>query len=131
MSVFVDTSGFYAVLDRSDAEHAHAAEKWTSLVQEQQDLVTSNYIVVEACALVQHRLGVVALRAFIQDVLSVVRVEWVSPNDHARATAALLAATRRKLSLVDCTSFELMRRLGARKVLAFDKHFRDAGFEPA
>jgi len=129
MTVFVDTSAFYALLDRSDAEHARAAKKWVRLVEESQDPMTTNYVIVETSALVQHRLGVAALRTFAEDVLGVVRVEWVSPDDHARATAAVLAAARRKLSLVDCASIELCRRLGTRQAFAFDKHFRDAGFE--
>ncbi len=53
----------------------------------------------------------------------------MSPADHGCATAALLAAARRKLSLVDCASIELCRRLGTRQAFAFDKHFRDAGLD--
>jgi len=35
---------------------------------------------------------------------------------------------RKKLSLVDCVSFNLMRRLGVKKVFAFDPHFKEQGF---
>jgi uncharacterized protein len=41
----------------------------------------------------------------------------------------VLAAARRNLSLVDCVSFELMRRLGIRRVFCFDPHFAEQGFE--
>jgi predicted nucleic acid-binding protein len=43
---------------------------------------------------------------------------------HAAATAALLAAGLREVSLVDWTSFELMRRLGATQAFAFDDFAR-------
>jgi predicted nucleic acid-binding protein len=33
------------------------------------------------------------------------------------------------LSLVDCASFEVMRLHGIRKAFAFDKHFREQGYE--
>jgi len=42
---------------------------------------------------------------------------------------ALLAAGHRQLSLVDCVSFEVMRREGIRRVFAFDAHFADHGFD--
>ena len=86
-------------------------------------------VFVETSALVQHRLGVPAHRALSEDVLGAVRVERATPDDHGRATAALLAAARRRLSLVDCASIELCRRLSTRQAFAFDKHFRDAGLE--
>jgi predicted nucleic acid-binding protein len=38
-------------------------------------------------------------------------------------------AGRRTLSLVDCVSFEVMRRTGIRKAFAFDRHFQDYGYE--
>jgi predicted nucleic acid-binding protein len=42
---------------------------------------------------------------------------------------AVLAATRKKLSLVDCASFQTMRELGVRSVFCFDSHFREQGFD--
>jgi predicted nucleic acid-binding protein len=42
--------------------------------------------------------------------------------------SALLAAGRRHLSLVDCVSFVIMRRLGIRAYLGLDAHFAEQGF---
>jgi len=33
------------------------------------------------------------------------------------------------LSLVDCVSFEVMRRIGMNRVFCFDPHFEEHGFE--
>jgi predicted nucleic acid-binding protein len=33
------------------------------------------------------------------------------------------------LSLTDCVSFSIIRRLGFRTVFCFDKHFQEHGFE--
>jgi predicted nucleic acid-binding protein len=41
----------------------------------------------------------------------------------------LLVANRRDLSLVDCTSFEVMRRNGLEVVFTFDPHFHEQGFQ--
>ncbi len=64
MTVFVDTSAFYAVLDRDDANHSAARETWERLLRGAAVLLTSNYVLLETSTLVQHRLGVAALRAF-------------------------------------------------------------------
>ena len=128
MTVFVDTSAFYATLDAGDGQHGPARQTWQTLVNEATDLVSSNYVIIETTALVQNRLGVEAIRTFQEDVLPVVRVEWVD-EAHQAGVTALLTAGRRDLSLVDCVSFDLMRRLGIRRAFAFDRHFAEQGFE--
>ncbi|MGQ9554016.1 MAG: type II toxin-antitoxin system VapC family toxin [Anaerolineae bacterium] len=128
MPVFVDTSALYAVLDADDDNHVPAAAKWQQLVTEQVPLVCSNYVVVETFALLQHRLGMAAAQRFDQDMSPLLRVAWVDEATHNAAVVALLIAHRRNLSLVDCTSFEIMRRLGIKEAFAFDGHFQKQGF---
>ena len=67
--------------------------------------------------------------AFIHDILPLIRVEWVDEEMHQAGMSSLLAALRRRLSLVDCISFDLIRRLGLPLVFAFDPHFQEQGFE--
>ncbi|MBM3749106.1 MAG: type II toxin-antitoxin system VapC family toxin [Acidobacteria bacterium] len=128
MTVFVDTSAFYAVLDRDDSNHEAARAAWERLLRGSAVLLTSNYVLLETSALVQHRLGVAALRALHQDVVPILRVEWVTEAQHRAAVEALLTAARKKLSLVDCVSFQLMRDSGVRQAFCFDKHFQEQGF---
>ena len=54
---------------------------------------------------------------------------WVDEDLHRRAVSALSVAQRRRLSLVDCSSFESMRQAGLRRAFAFDAHFEEQGFE--
>jgi predicted nucleic acid-binding protein len=68
---------------------------------------------------------------FLDEVLPVVDVQWIEAGTHDAAVAAMLSAGRRNLSIVDCTSFELMRSLGVKKAFAFDRHFKEQGFGPA
>lgn len=93
-------------------------------------MLTSNYVVLEACAVLQRRLGVPATRKLVRQILQPVALEWVTRDDHERAVEALLVADRQNLSLVDCTSFEMMRRLDVRECLAFDQHFAEQGYSP-
>ena len=129
MTVFVDTSAFYALLDAGDRHHRAAKQAWVTLVREAADLACSNYVIIETTALLQNRLGMEAARAFQEDILPVVRVEWVDDITHRTGVTALLTAGRRQLSLVDCVSFDLMRRLGIHRAFAFDEHFAEQGFE--
>ena len=128
MSVFVDTSALYAVLDRDDANHVPAKATWRELLGGEEVLISHNYVLVETCALVQHRLGIAALRALQEDVFPVLQVEWIDESRHQTALEAALTAARRKLSLVDCASFLVMRQLGIEKAFCFDKHFHQQGF---
>ncbi len=42
MTVFVDTSAFYAVFDRDDVNHADAKDKRVALLREPATLLTNN-----------------------------------------------------------------------------------------
>lgn len=128
MSCFIDTSAFVAVLDSQDAHYKKAAKQWKLLVESDNPLICSNYILLETFALIQNRLGLEALRTFQEDVLPVLTIEWVDEAVHQAAAASVLTAGRKRLSLVDCASFIIIRRLGISNVFTFDKHFLEQGF---
>lgn len=127
--IFVDTSALYAVLDRDDQNHPLARSTWSSLLQADDALVVTNYVVVETAALVQHRLGMDAVRALCGDMLPALDMHWIGEDEHRHAQNALLAADRRRVSLVDCSSFHVMRSRMMRTAFAFDPHFGQQGFE--
>jgi predicted nucleic acid-binding protein len=128
MSVFIDTSGLLSVLDKADESHTHAVESWTEILLSDESLVTTNYIILEMFALAQHRFGMKALKLLQEDVLPALQVEWIDAAVHAAAVGILFAASRRKLSLVDCVSFETMRLLKIKTAFTLDKHFKEQGF---
>ena len=128
MRTFVDSSALLAVLDGDDQNHSSAAAAWIELIAAGSELVCTNYILVEAFALVQNRLGMDAVRTFHDDLVPLLQIEWIDAEHHARSVAALLIAGRRQLSLVDCSSFEVMRSSGIDEVFAFDRHFAEQGF---
>ncbi len=129
MNIFVDSSALLAVLDRSDCNHAAAKARWIEVLRAGDELVIHNYILIETSAVVLRRLGFEAVRVFERDVVPVLHVVWVTREIHEAAAAAHLVAGRRTLSLVDCVSFEIMRRTGVRSAFAFDRHFSEYGYE--
>jgi predicted nucleic acid-binding protein len=62
-------------------------------------------------------------------VLPVIETYWITEDDHRGAMDAVIVADRRSLSLVDCSSFVVMRRLALRSVFAFDPDFEQQGFD--
>jgi uncharacterized protein len=128
MTVFLDTSGLYAVFDRDDAHHSRAKAAWVKWLHEEAVLLTNNYVLLETAALLQHRIGVAAVRALHEDVTPLLQVDWVSEEQHRAGVEAVLAASRKKLSVVDCVSFQTMRNRGVRTAFCFDAHFREQGF---
>ena len=53
---FVDTSALLALLDADERYQMACAYAWRSLLAVDERLMTTNYVVVESFALVQHRL---------------------------------------------------------------------------
>jgi predicted nucleic acid-binding protein len=129
MNIYVDTSAFLSVLNANDRYHGVAKSTWEKLLLEGTQLYLNNYVLIETFTLLQSRFGLEAVRLFQSDILPVVEIAWVDEAIHNPAVSAQLAANRRSLSLVDCTSFETMRQLGLSAVFALDSHFKEQGFD--
>jgi predicted nucleic acid-binding protein len=129
MTVFVDASSLLVLLDADDPEQGRVSAVWDDLQQSDARLVTTNYVLLETLAVCQSRLGMAAVRALASELVPVVEVQWVDPKTHADAVSTILIANRRDLSVVDCTSFEVMRRLRIGRAFTLDDHFREQGFE--
>jgi predicted nucleic acid-binding protein len=127
MSVFVDTSAIYALLDEDDAHHLQASDALRRLVGT--ELVTHTFIVVEASALVGRRLPWPATVQLLDGIVPVIGVESVTSQLFAAALATYRGATSSRVSLVDLTSFALMRSLGISRAFAYDDDFAREGFE--
>ena len=127
MSVVVDTSALFALLDRRDAHHASAVEFWMD--PDDEDLVTHAYVVVESVALVRSRLGPPAVVALVDDLLPAIRVEMVDRLLHEGS----LADHRRiggGTSLVDRVTVAFAARHGIGRAFAYDADLVGAGLAP-
>jgi predicted nucleic acid-binding protein len=129
MTTFVDTSALLAVLDADDLNYVRGKASWLELLALNEELLCTNYVLVELIALAQRRLGLQAVRDFQRDALPVLHVEWIDAVQHDHSVEAMLAANRRQLSLVDWVSFETMRRLKIENAFTFDPDFTQQGFK--
>lgn len=128
MSVFADTSALYALMVATEEAHATVRRAFAELLEADRAIWTTSFTLVETMALLQHRIGLDAARDFDDEILSVLKVEWVDEELYRRAIARLWREDRRHLSLVDCVSIEFMERRELTTALAIDPHFREAGF---
>ncbi|MBO0705220.1 MAG: PIN domain-containing protein [Candidatus Dormibacteraeota bacterium] len=120
MSVFVDTSCWYAAADRGDQSNRRAKD----VLSRAGELITSDHVLVETWLLLRHRLGRDAADRFWSGLIEgVAAVEPVIWGDLQVARTIGEEFADQDFSLVDCTSFALMRRLGLERAASFDADF--------
>ena len=124
--VFVDTSGWYAHLNRDQS--GHAAIK-AALKAHHGRLVTSNFVVDETLTLIRSRMSWHHAHAFGVEIRAgglaeLIRVE---PADEDAAWAIFVRYRDHVFSFTDCTSFALMQRLGLSTAIVLDDDFRTFG----
>ena len=120
MSLFVDTSVWYAAADSSDASNARAQE----ILSGGDPLITTDHVLVETWTLLRWRIHREAAEAFWQGLRSgVATLEAVGPADLTAAWALGEAFPDQDFSLVDRTSFAVMERLGLERAASFDDDF--------
>jgi predicted nucleic acid-binding protein len=127
--IFVDTSAALAVIHAEDERHDVATQEWNRLLDQREKLLTTSYTLSELICLAQQRFGLDAVRRLRAELIPLIEVVWIDAEIHEAALAAVLNFDRRKLSLVDCASFEVMRRRGLRTAFTLDHHFKEQGFD--
>lgn len=128
--VFVDTSGWLAVLLSSDFHHQRAIEYYRKMLASGHDLVTHDGILLElgnALSGLQTRNIVLNL---IQKIFSSQKIELIPLTSELLDSGWKLYSERpdKEWGIVDCISFELMKRLNISEALTADRHFEQAGF---
>jgi predicted nucleic acid-binding protein len=127
VTVFVDTSGILALLDRDDPAHAGVVEAFR--LGQAEPLATHAYVVVEALAVARRRYGPAVTADLIDRVIPALDVTPVDAELHVASVRAFRDTVESSVSLVDRTSFAFMRREGIERAIALDTDFRTAGFE--
>jgi uncharacterized protein len=120
VTVFVDSSAFYASVDSGDTRHAHATE----ILSRGEPLLTSDHVLVESWLLLNLRSGRRTANAFWERLReSRVPIEGVLRGDLDNAWRIGEEFADQDFPIVDRTSFAVMERLGISRVASFDDHF--------
>jgi predicted nucleic acid-binding protein len=102
---------------------------FSKLLEERVKIISSNYILLETMVILKNKIGIEAVKVLKNDILPVIKTYWIDEDIHNFCVNTQIAADRKKVSLIDYTSFEIMRRLDIRLAFTFDSHFKDMGFE--
>lgn len=120
MSLYVDTSVWYAAADAADASNATAKE----ILSAGDRLVTSDHVLLETWTLLRWRIHRGAAEAFWRGIRGgAATLEIVGPADLQAAWMIGQAFPDQDFSLADRTSFAVMERLGLERAATFDDDF--------
>ncbi len=127
MSLFVDTSIWYAAADSSDLSSARAK----AILKAGEPLFTTDHVLVETWTLLRYRIHRHAAEGFWDGMRSgVATIEPVGMADLEAAWQIGLSYSDQDFSIVDRTSFAVMRRLGIERAASLDDHFAVFRFGP-
>ena len=93
-------------------------------------LYVSNYIVDETLTLLKDRCGAEVAISFRRalEASPTVRVLWIDSEQEASAWKIFQTHKEKDNSFTDCTTFALMKNNAIRNAFAYDKHFKQHGF---
>jgi predicted nucleic acid-binding protein len=128
MALFVDSSVWYAGADSSDAGNARAK----AILKTDEALLTTDHVLIESWTLLRYRVHRKAADRFWENLRGGVAViEPVGSADLETAWQIGVDYDDQDFSIVDRTSFAVMRRLGIMRAASFDNHFAIFRFGPS
>ncbi len=128
--LFVDTSGFYALLAERDPKHAAAARILRKSQAEKRRLLTTDYVLDETATLLKARGMTALVEPLFEHVFEsrACRIEWMSEDRFAALRAFYRKHSDQDWSFTDCLSFCVMKEHKLQEALTTDVHFEQAGF---
>jgi uncharacterized protein len=127
MSLFVDTSIWYAAADSGDRSNARAK----GILKSSELLLTSDHVLVESWTLLHHQLGPSVAERFWEGLRrGIATIETVGPADLEAAYQMGISWRDQDFSIVDRTSFAVMLRLGIARAASLDEDFAVFRFGP-
>ena len=130
--IFVDSDAWIALSNRRDPYHEEAVVIYTTLKQQKERLLTTDYVIDETVTRLRYdwtHLGAVEFLNFIERAkkateealaLTVAAIDSVLFQE---AEEIFRQYNTARLSFTDCTSFAICRRRNISETFAFDQHF--------
>jgi len=129
-AVFIDTSGWIAVLNADDALYEPACRKLAELGVERRPLVTTDWILAETGNGLARTPARVRFAGAVQRFLGspYCRLVRVDVRLFDRALTLYSQMEDKSWGMVDCASFVVMQEEGILDAFTSDRHFAQAGF---
>jgi predicted nucleic acid-binding protein len=129
--LFVDTSGWANLIDISQPYHDLAVQIYHDRRSQKHKIITTNYIICELVALLSSPLRIPRNKviAFIQSLKKspYIHIIHIDEMMDAKAWELLTQREDKEWSLVDCSSFIIMKQRRINEALTNDHHFEQAG----
>jgi hypothetical protein len=128
--VFLDTNGWFALLNEEDALHVRAATCWRELSRASRSIVLTDWVVAET----GNGLARTRARDRLVDAVQKMahaprfRIIFITPALMERALFLYSDRPDKTWGLVDCASFVVMKDDGIADAFTTDRHFEQAGF---
>lgn len=131
-AIFIDTSGFYALLVKGDDKHLKAKDILSRAAKDKQRFMTTDYVLDETITLLHsrgltHLIAPVFNAVFASEACSVV---WMDQERFSKARTFFLKHSDQSWSFTDCASFIVMKEMKVSAAMTKDRHFQEAGFAP-
>ena len=128
--IFIDTSGFYALLVQKDDRHKEATRILKLAASKRRRFVTTDYVIDETATLLKARGHRALLQGYFDTIFSsaVCRVEWTDPESFQAVQKYFLKHLDQAWSFTDCLSFRVMKERRLQESLTKDEHFEQSGF---
>ena len=132
LEIFVDTSGWGNLVDKNQPYHQLMVQLYREAKQQKRRLITSNYVITEVVALLTSPLRIPRPKVirFVNSLKQSPYIDIIHIDKEKDDEAWILLASRedKEWSLVDCSSFIIMKEKGILEALTNDIHFEQAGF---
>lgn len=129
--VFVDTSAWLALVNKSDTFHLRAKEIRDNLLKDKAKFVITDFIIVE----IANCLSRIPFRSTAIQLISFIKasedIEIVSIDKAVYDESWILYCSHqdKEWGLTDCTSFVVMNHNKIKEAFSTDHHFEQAGFK--
>lgn len=129
MKLFVDTWGWLALRDSSEARHKEVERFYNSFRDNKGVIYTSEYVLDETLTLLFRRLPFDPAAKFIRETNKAIKrgyllFEWITEERFEKAKGLRFKFQDKPLiSFTDLTSMIVMNELGITDILTEDEHF--------
>ena len=134
--IFVDSGAWIALLDRRDQHHEDAVAIYNDLVQQNAQLLTTDYVIDETVTRLRYdwsHSGAVQFLNFIKrtkeatEGIGALTIAAINSTLFQEAERLFRQYNTATLSFTDCTSFAVCQQHNISEAFAFDQHFPMVG----
>lgn len=129
-SVFLDTNGWIALLNASEALHAEALDLWLDLANRGSRFILTDWVIAETGNGLARTRKKNQFAGVVRQMIEAPSVELIVVDRDliVRALSMYVQYADKTWGLVDCASFIVMQERGITEAFTSDRDFEQAGF---